>query len=124
MTSTIVITGESFEMTALERRLLYETALQTGFRTNELRSLTCAALNLKSDKPFIKVGGKSTKNSDDAYQFIHVSLAKELAKFIKGKSGKILRVPDVEQVQLSPDVETRPKTRSQGVAQGWRPRWH
>jgi integrase len=79
------LSGDSFNMTADERRLLYLTALQTGFRSNEMRSLTCGSVYLEAEKPYITAKSKSTKNSEDARQYILDSLAEELRPIISGK---------------------------------------
>ncbi|MCA9109287.1 MAG: hypothetical protein KDA52_05015 [Planctomycetaceae bacterium] len=55
-------------MTAHERVLVYETAIQTGLRSGELRSLTRGRLFLDRDQPFITCKARQTKNSKDARQ--------------------------------------------------------
>lgn len=53
---------------ANERRLLYATAIQTGLRANELRSLAVNGLNLDKSPAWVFVDGKNTKNGKPARQ--------------------------------------------------------
>ena len=68
----------SFGMSGKERALLYATAIQTGLRSNELRSITRGNLLLKTASPCILVDAKSTKNRKQARQYIQPELATEL----------------------------------------------
>lgn len=73
-----------------ERRILYEVAIQTGLRSNELRSLTVANCELTAKPhPFVKVAAKSTKNKNVAKQFVTTDLAKRWSAFLKenGRTG-------------------------------------
>ncbi len=54
--------------------LLYETAIQTGFRSSEIQQLQPA--DLRSDHLFL--AGRWTKNDDDAKQYITTSLRDRL----------------------------------------------
>ena len=76
---------ERYGMTGLERALLYATAIQTGLRSNELRSLTRGKLHLKSNPPFIMAEARSTKNKKTARQYIQPELAAELSHFVGTK---------------------------------------
>ena len=49
-------------MTGHERRLLYETAIETGLRSNELRSLARSSLNLGGEQPHVLLDAKRTKD--------------------------------------------------------------
>lgn len=69
---------DQFGMSATERVLLYETAIQTGLRSNELRSLTRGRLYLTVEKPYITCKAGSTKNKKDARQYILTDLAERL----------------------------------------------
>jgi integrase len=77
-----------FGVVSQERRLLYCTAIQTGLRSNELRSLTRRKLHLAGDAPFIRVDARNTKNSKPARQYIKPDLARELARHIARKAHK------------------------------------
>lgn len=64
--------------TSQERVLLYCTAIQTGYRHNELRSLSRGNFFLDGSEPFITCAGNNTKNQKDAKQYIKPELAREL----------------------------------------------
>jgi integrase len=73
-------------MSAEERMLLYATAIQTGLRSSELRSLTRGRLFLDGDEPFITCKAGSTKNRQDARQYIQPALAELLREHIATKA--------------------------------------
>lgn len=68
-----------YDMSGSLRVLLYATALQTGLRANELRTLTRSSLYLKGDKPYIRVEAGGTKNRKPAKQYLRPELANLLA---------------------------------------------
>ncbi len=85
------VTSSGFQrygMTGQERLLLYRTALQTGLRSNELRSLTRGRLYLDSTPPNIVCKAGSTKNRKDARQYIQPELAADLLAHITIKTPK------------------------------------
>ena len=75
-------------MTGSERLLLYRTAIQTGLRSNELRSLTRGQLYFDSNPPYITCKAGSTKNRKDARQYIQPELAADLKTHVATKSPK------------------------------------
>jgi len=75
-------------MTGSERLLLYRTAIQTGLRSNELRSLTRGRLYLASDPPYIMCKARSAKNRKDARQYIQPELVADLKAHIKTNAPK------------------------------------
>ena len=77
-----------YGMTAGERLLLYRTAIQSGLRSNELRSLTRGRLYFDADPPYITCKAVSTKNRKDARQYIQSELAADLKAHIATKSPK------------------------------------
>ena len=79
---------ERYGMTGDERVLLYRTAIQTGLRSNELRSLTRGRLYFDSDPPYITCKAGSTKNRKDARQYIQPELAGSLKAHITTKAPK------------------------------------
>ncbi len=79
---------DRYRMTGPERCLLYQTALQTGLRSNELRSLTRGRLYLDSNPPYITCKAGSTKNRKDARQYIQPELAHDLKAHIARKAIK------------------------------------
>ncbi len=76
----------SHGMQPAERVLLYATAIQTGLRSAELRTLTRGKLYLSNDPPFVLVPGRSTKNRKEAKQYITGDLAAELRQHIATKA--------------------------------------
>ena len=79
---------DQFGMSGAERVLLYETAIQTGLRSNELRSLTRGRLYLTAEKPYITCKAGSTKNRKTARQYILIDLANRLRVHIESKAPK------------------------------------
>jgi len=79
--------AERFGMTGLERALLYATAIQTGLRSNELRSLTRGKLHLTGETPFILADAARTKNGKPARQYIQPELAAEFSQRTGKKLG-------------------------------------
>jgi len=73
-------------MTGLERALTYRTAIQTGLRAAELRSLTRGRLYLNAKRPYVLCAAGSTKNRKQAQQFIDDTLAAELKTHVAAKS--------------------------------------
>jgi len=77
-----------YGMTGHERVLVYSTAIQSGLRSNELRSLMSSGLYLDSNPPYITCKGRSTKNKQDARQYVQSDLAAQLAAHIRTKAPK------------------------------------
>ena len=85
----VTAAGEDrFGMSGSERVLLFETAIQTGLRSNELRSLTRGRLYLTDEKPYIICKAGSTKNRKKARQYILPDLANRLRVHIATKAPK------------------------------------
>jgi integrase len=70
----------------LERVTLYATAIQTGLRSGELRTLTRGKLHLDASPPFIVCPAGSTKNRKDARQYIQADLAESLRRHVATKA--------------------------------------
>ena len=79
---------ERYGMLGRERLLLYRTAIQSGLRSNELRSLTRGRLYFDSEPPYITCKAGSTKNRKDARQYIQPELAIDLKEHIVTKAPK------------------------------------
>ena len=77
-----------YGMSGHERALLYAVAIQTGLRSNELRSLRQRQLQLDADPPYVTCKAANTKNGDMARQFILSELAGELRALLEAKSPK------------------------------------
>jgi integrase len=92
--------GESYGMAPQERVLLYETSIQTGLRSSELRSLSGARLFIEGTRPYVTVKARSTKNKQDARQYIRQPLAKALKAHISGQPGRapVFNLPDRTQM--------------------------
>lgn len=75
-------------MISFERELLYRTAIHTGLRSSELRSLTQGQLHLDDQQPFVTCKARATKNRKNAQQFIPDDLAVDLKIHITAKSPK------------------------------------
>ena len=86
---------ERYEMESAERRLLYETAIQTGLRSAELRSLTRGNLVIDANAAMIVCKARSTKNSKDARQHVHRDLAVALKAHVacKAPSAPMFNLP-------------------------------
>ncbi len=83
--STTRSSQEGYGMSGIERALLYAVAIQTGLRSNELRTLTRGKLHLKTNPPFIMADAARTKNGKPARQYIQPELALELSQHIRSK---------------------------------------
>ena len=77
---------ERYGIPGHERVLLYATAIQTGLRANEFRSLSRGCLFLNEDQPFITCKARSTKNQQDARQYIERDLADQLRQHVANKA--------------------------------------
>ncbi len=82
-------------ITGPERAMLYELAIQTGLRSNELRNLTAGKLHLDADPPFVIVGAGTAKNRKQARQYITKSLRERLASHVKSlePGAPLFRLP-------------------------------
>jgi integrase len=83
-------------MNPLERVALYATGIQTGLRSNELRSLTKSDLFLTGNKPFVRCRAETAKNDQGARQYIQPDLAEELRRIIATKTptAPVFTLPD------------------------------
>ncbi len=95
---TLAENEERNGMTAAERVLAYATAIQTGLRLNELRSLTRRRAFLDFGQPFITCPARSTKDKTDARQYIKRDLAAQLRDHIatKAPAAPLFAVPPRE----------------------------
>ena len=86
--ATTLAGQERYGMAGAERVLLYATAIQTGLRAGELRSLTRGGLFLDNDLPFITCKAGSTKNRQNARQYVQPDLAGGLRELVRTKAPK------------------------------------
>ncbi len=71
-----------YKMTGPDRAALYRLALGTGFRANELRSLTPESFDLDGDPPTVTVKAAYSKHRREDVQPIRPDLAEALAPWI------------------------------------------
>ena len=85
---------------AAERVALYGTAIQTGLRQGELRSLTRGRLFLDGAQPCVTCKAGSTKNRKDARQYIQPDLAAHLRALVatKAPAAPVFAMPDRQHV--------------------------
>ncbi len=98
---TATVNGpERFDIGGSERALLYRTALQTGLRSNELRSLKPGTIIATVDKPFILCDAGSTKNKQQARQYIDERLAADLMAHVatKAPQAPVFAMPEKTEV--------------------------
>ena len=83
-------------ITGPERATLYRLAMDTGFRANEIRTLTPECFHLDGDEPIITLDPRNEKNRKGIDQPITRELAASLKQFVEGKpEGKpVLEVPE------------------------------
>lgn len=73
------------KMSGLDRALAYWVTCETGFRANEIASLTPSDIDLAANPPTVTLRGEFTKNKQPAVQFITAQLAEELRAWLAGK---------------------------------------
>jgi integrase len=78
-----------------ERALIYKTAILTGLRLNELRTLTVGCLSF-GDVPFIRLDRSNEKSRKGSTLALRSDLATDLRAWIAGKSStdSVFDVPD------------------------------
>lgn len=94
-------------ITGPERAAIYRLAMGTGFRANEIRSLTPECFQLEGDEPTVTVRAAYSKNGKQAVQPIARELAAAIRPFVAGKPpGKpVLTVPTPTAKILRADLE-------------------
>lgn len=101
---------DRFGMSGPDRACLYALAIQTGLRAGEIKSLTRRDAHLDIELPYILCRGSSTKNNEDAKQYITHQLALELVSMLtKAKNrAAIFSLPrlDTLAAMLREDLKT------------------
>jgi len=94
-------------MTGPDRAMLYRLAIGTGFRANELRSLTPESFDLDADPPTVTVEAGYSKHRRKDVQPIRRDLAEMLRPWFKGKKrGKpVFRMPDKAAKMMPQDLK-------------------
>ena len=82
------------EHVGMERALIYKTAILTGLRANELRTLHVADLSF-GDVPFLVLRSANEKNRKGSTVPLRDDLATELREWVKGKpkGAEVFKVP-------------------------------
>ena len=95
------------EITGPERAILYRLALGTGFRADELRTLTPERFHLDGEEPTVTVLACYSKNGKEAIQPITEELAARLRPFVAGKEPgtPFLNVPTRTAEMLNRDLK-------------------
>ena len=82
-------TGKSefvFEgLSGLARQMLYATAMTTGFRAKELRSLVPTSFDVESPRPLVTVKAGYSKNRHESTQPLPGDIAEALRGYLAGK---------------------------------------
>ena len=73
------------EKLGIARALIYKTAVLTGLRANEMRTLRVSDLSF-GDVPFVKLQSQHEKNRSGSTIPLRTDLASELKQWIKGRS--------------------------------------
>ena len=82
--------SKRFGMTGLERALLYRTALESGLRANELRTLTIINCELHNEQPKLIVKAGYSKHRKEDIQPILPDLAQALIKYTRNRCDEEL----------------------------------
>jgi integrase len=82
-----------FGMPGLLRAMAYRLAAATGFRADELRSLTPESFHLVGPNPTIYLKASATKNHHPADQPIPLALARELSRWLADKPARVSVLP-------------------------------
>lgn len=72
-------------LTGRDRRLLYEVAMVTGFRAEEVSTLTPASFRLDDTPPVVILPARDTKNGDGATQPLHPDTAAAMREYLAGR---------------------------------------
>lgn len=88
-------TGDFFELSGPDRAMLYRIALGTGYRADEIRSLTPEAFRLDATPPVVVLAAEHTKDGKPAEQPIRRDLADRLRTWLEGKppGSPVVAVP-------------------------------
>jgi integrase len=111
--------GRLFAEADAEHLLWYKTALATGYRVDELRSLTVDSLR----PGILFLDGEFTKNRKNATQPIPTSLWKELAASVKGYTADSPLFDMPRRTYKPLDVD-RKRARIQKVTKEGKASWH
>jgi len=91
-----------------ERKVIYMTAAGTGFRANELRTLTPEAFDLEANPPTITIEAGYSKHRRRDVQPIRSDLADVLRGWIEGKTAgqPVFTIPDDPAEMMRRDLQS------------------
>jgi integrase len=111
---------EVYHMTGPMRALAYRLALGTGFRANEIRSLTPESFNLDRDPPHVDLTPSVAKNRRGVEQPISRALAEDLrpwiASVLRGQSVLPLHHETAKAIRRDLEAAGIPYETQEGVA--------
>ncbi len=93
-------TIRKLRQTGQQRRLIYSLMLYTGLRVNEVRSLKWSDVEIGTEKPFLSVRAKITKNSKSTTLPLHTWLV-SLLKEWKGQNSEVEASDSIVKVPTS-----------------------
>ena len=97
-TTTAIITGP-------DRAMLYDLAAGTGFRANELRSLTLESFHLDTADPMVTIHAGYSKDGHSTEQPIGSALAERLRDYLRGRGpGRVFVVPEKTAKMIRADI--------------------
>jgi len=93
--------------TGQERSLIYQTAIETGFRLSELRSLRAMDFDLLSLPPTVRIQAKNAKNNEEVKLAVTNELATQMRVHLANKlpSAQALAVPTLGAKMLRYDLK-------------------
>ena len=77
--------AESYGMAGPARAMLYKLAVETGLRSNELRTMTRASFNLDGDNPTVAVAAAYSKHRREDVLPLRADTAADLRAFLSAK---------------------------------------
>ena len=89
-------------LTGRDRSVLYRVAVETGFRANELASLTSKSLDLDSELPTITVEAGYSKRRRRDVQPIRAEVADALREWLRTREQPILKLDGSDDSKLWP----------------------
>ena len=94
-------------MAGPDRAMLYRLALNTGFRANEIRSLTPEALNPNAIPPTVTVEAGYSKRRRRDEQEINVDFARDFQTYLAGRQAgaPVFKMPDKPGKMLKVDLK-------------------
>jgi len=89
LVQTAEASSEAYGLSGTDRAMLYRLAMGTGFRRNELRSLTPESFDIDADPPTVTVQPAYSKRRRRDVQPIHRELAELIRHWLAGKRPEL-----------------------------------